>query len=102
MNRIGMLMLMGSTAMPERQEIGDILDCFAAFGRDDGSIIITFRSAPDWYGAVDVPPLEEVLKMRVPVEDHRVKHERFRDVHKVPPRVLGRKDYGRLEFRKGK
>lgn len=97
-----LLLLLSSTAMPEREEIGEILDCFDAFGRDDGSYIISFGDDPGWYGAVDVPPLEEVLKMRVPVEDHRLKYERLRDVQMPPPRVLGRKGYGRLDFRKGK
>lgn len=97
-----LLLLLSSTAMPEREEIGDILDCFTTFGHDDGSIIISFRNDPGWYGAVDVPPLEEVLKMRVPIEDHRVKYERLRDVHLPPPRVLGRRGYGRLDFRKGR
>lgn len=92
-----LLLLLASTAMPQREEIKDILDCFAAFGRDDGSIIISFREDPGWHGALDSepPPLEERLKMIVPREPPRM-----RELHGPPPRVLGRKDYLRPRFRR--
>lgn len=99
-----MLLLLTSTALPERQEIGDDVDFFGTFGcEDERGLIITFRSAPNWYGAVDIPPppLEDI-HLRVPVDDRCLTYGRFRDVHQAPPRVLGRKDYSRLDFRKAR
>lgn len=106
MNQATVLILLASTALPSGGRVSDILDQLGAFeGEDGGILLISFSDAPDpgWHGAVDmVSPLEERLVTLPPPEFHRSKYERLRDVHQPPPRVLGRKDYGRLDFRKGR
>ena len=105
MNQMGILaMLLASTALPDRQELSDDLDRVDILGwADEGILVLSFCGGPDpgWYGAIDIvpPPLEERLRMIVPVERTR-SYGRTRDVHQPPPRVLGRKDYSRLDFRK--